>query len=406
MNFNSVKNFFLFCSGADLSILNRPECQGEQNKYAGIGSAVFFTAVFAFMSGSYALYTVFKSVWVAPLFGLIWAGFIFSLDRYIVSTLRKENGTYFGNRPLLNGMMQKIVELFKASPRIFLAIMLALVISKPLELKIFEQEIGEQLVLMGEQIKQDKEKAVRDRYDQDLTRKRLELSNYTTEIAAKEQYKNQMLDEATKESDGTGGSKIRNMGPIFRHKMDLALAAKQDFEAVKAKNQATVDTLKGYILAKEKALTTELSAMKHEPYDGLLARIAALGILTGKDQSMYWADLAIFILFMCIELAPLMFKILSDRGNYDTIQDTSEEVVRSRETERISEINDSINRRIKLRLGETQNIVSQELTSNKALMEKLATAQLSLADEIIQLWRDGELEKLKQNPTAYVKGLK
>jgi hypothetical protein len=406
MNFNGVKNFFLFCSGADLTILNRKECAGEHNKYAGIGSAVFFTAVFAFMSGSYALYTVFKSVWVAPIFGLIWAGFIFSLDRYIVSTLRKENGAYFGNRPLLNGVVQKTVELFKASPRIFLAIMLALVISKPLELKIFEQEIGEQLVLMDEQIKQDKEKAVRDRYDQDLGRKRAELSNYTTEIAAKEQYKNQMLDEATKESDGTGGSKIRNMGPIFRHKMDLAEAAKLDYEAVKTKNQATVDTLKTYILAKEKALTTELAAMKQEPYDGLLGRIAALGILTSKDKSMYWADLAIFLLFMCIELAPLMFKILSDRGNYDTIQDTSEEVVRSKETERISEINDTINRRIRLRLGETQNIVSQELTSNKALMEKIAEAQLSLADEIIQKWRDGELDKLKQNPTSYVKGLK
>ncbi len=49
-----LKQFFILCSGADTDILN--DCSiGEQNKYAGIGATVFFTAVMATIAASYAL---------------------------------------------------------------------------------------------------------------------------------------------------------------------------------------------------------------------------------------------------------------------------------------------------------------------------------------------------------------
>ena len=49
------------CSGADPDLLNESP-KSEQIKYAGIGGTVFFTAVMAFISGSYALFTVFDNV--------------------------------------------------------------------------------------------------------------------------------------------------------------------------------------------------------------------------------------------------------------------------------------------------------------------------------------------------------
>jgi len=52
-----LKQFFIVCSGSDTDILN--DCSiGEQNKYAGIGATVFFTALMTFIASSYALYTV------------------------------------------------------------------------------------------------------------------------------------------------------------------------------------------------------------------------------------------------------------------------------------------------------------------------------------------------------------
>ncbi|HEX9601587.1 MAG TPA: DUF4407 domain-containing protein, partial [Mariniflexile sp.] len=53
-----LKQFFIICSGSDTDILNQCS-KGEQNKYAGIGATVFFTALMAFIAASFALYTVF-----------------------------------------------------------------------------------------------------------------------------------------------------------------------------------------------------------------------------------------------------------------------------------------------------------------------------------------------------------
>ncbi|MDP5000633.1 MAG: DUF4407 domain-containing protein, partial [Flavobacterium sp.] len=51
-----LKRFFMLCSGVDSDIINGCS-NGEQNKYAGIGATVFFTAVMAFIASTYALFT-------------------------------------------------------------------------------------------------------------------------------------------------------------------------------------------------------------------------------------------------------------------------------------------------------------------------------------------------------------
>lgn len=85
-----LQRFFILCSGADTPILKTCSA-GEQNKYAGIGATVFFTALMAFIACSYALYTVFDNIYAAIFFGLVWGLLIFNLDRFIVSTLKKRN---------------------------------------------------------------------------------------------------------------------------------------------------------------------------------------------------------------------------------------------------------------------------------------------------------------------------
>ena len=114
---NAVQNFFLVCSGADRLILKRTPV--EINRYVGIGATIFFTGLFAFFAGAYALYTVFDSYLVAAVFGIFWGLMIFNLDRYIVSTMRKK-GQFFKDF----GMVV---------PRLILACLIAVVIAKPLE---------------------------------------------------------------------------------------------------------------------------------------------------------------------------------------------------------------------------------------------------------------------------------
>src|ERR1700710_1132812 len=130
---NKVTRFFWFCSGAHVDTLKKYPI--EHNKYIGIGATIFFTALFASLSGGYAMYFVFNgdafAVGFAILFGLIWGTAIFNMDRYIVSSIDKQGTT---NQQIL-----------QASPRILLAIMIGIVISRPLELKIFDKEIRQKL---------------------------------------------------------------------------------------------------------------------------------------------------------------------------------------------------------------------------------------------------------------------
>ena len=126
-----LQRFFIFCSGADADILDQCSA-GEKTKYAGIGATVFFTAVMAFIASGYALYTVFDNYFSAIFFGLIWGLLIFNLDRFIVSTIKKRDNFFD--------------EFLQATPRLVLAVIIAIVIAKPLELKIFEKEINQILL--------------------------------------------------------------------------------------------------------------------------------------------------------------------------------------------------------------------------------------------------------------------
>ena len=126
-----LKKFFISCSGVDKNIINNCS-DGEQNKYVGIGATVLFTAIMATIAASYALFTVFDNLYTAIFFGSIWGLLIFNLARFIVSTLKKGNS--------------KWTEFLQASPRILLAVIIAIVISKPLELKLFEKEINQVLL--------------------------------------------------------------------------------------------------------------------------------------------------------------------------------------------------------------------------------------------------------------------
>lgn len=130
---NPVCEFLWRCAGADVDILRK--CPGSQSRYTGVGSTIVFTAVMAWASCGYALYYVFDNYALAAFFGLLWALMIFCLDRFIVNSIP---GSLSLNKRLLFG-----------SPRLVMAIIIGVVISAPIEMKIFEKEISVKVLEQG-----------------------------------------------------------------------------------------------------------------------------------------------------------------------------------------------------------------------------------------------------------------
>jgi hypothetical protein len=300
-----LKRFFLLCSGVDSDIVN--SCSnGEQNKYAGIGATVFFTAIMAFIAGSYALFTVFDNVYTAVFFGLIWGFLIFNLDRFIVSTIKKRD-SYMD-------------EFIQASPRIALAIIIAIVISKPLEIKIFQKEIETVLLKEKNEMAMANKKQVTNYFQSDVDKNKAEMDSLKSDITKKEKEVNDLYATYITEAEGTAGTKKLGKGPVYAEKRMKHDAQLKALDSLKAANAVKIKEKE----AKAKTLQANLDkkVTQTQPiidgFDGLMARINALNKLPSLPS------IFIMLLFLAIETSPIFAKLLSPKGEYDFKQEDAE----------------------------------------------------------------------------------
>lgn len=293
-----LKRFFILCSGADRDLLSSCS-EGEQTKYAGIGATVFFTAIMAFIASSYALFTVFDNIYTASFFGFIWGLLIFNLDRFIVSTIRKRDRLWS--------------EFLQATPRIILAVIIAIVISKPLEIKIFEKEINTVLLKEKNQLAMANKKQVSDYFKSDLDKNKAEIDSLKSQLSKKEKEVNTYYETYIAEAEGTAGTKKLGKGPVFKEKIAKHDLAKKELDTLQKVNLAKIAEKE----KKAKTLQADLDKKVTETqpiidsFDGLMARINALGKLPSLPSFF------IMLLFLAIETSPIIAKLLSPKGEYD-----------------------------------------------------------------------------------------
>lgn len=358
-----VTRFFWFCSGAHIDTLKKYPI--EHNKYVGIGATIFFTALFAALSGGYAMYFVFNgdafAVGFAILFGLLWGTAIFNMDRYIVSSINKEGTT---NQQIL-----------QASPRILLAIMIGIVISRPLELKIFDKEIRQKLktaYLKGQRSKIDTlEKTYMQKYAMELgknTDLKKEKDSLERDInRSRYQLNQEVFGDKTNQTSGiTGyGTYAKQKQAILEEKearlktvtdnlgqMDQYLGARKDYEGLNSTR-----------------LFTEHQLDSLASIAGFSDRNWALGQLTytenGKrDLDTYLAISFIGYLFILFECLPVFVKLMSPKGPYDTaIAKTAEANIHLAERDKERDI------------AVTDNIYDHNLDTDIERRKKIITSQ-------------------------------
>lgn len=352
-----LKQFFIICSGADTKILEDSSL-GEQNKYAGIGATVFFTALMAFIAASYALYTVFDNMLAAIVFGFIWGLLIFNLDRYIVSTIKKTGNI--------------IDELIQASPRLILAMIIAVVISKPLELKIFEKEINQVLLEQKNDFTLANKEQIALQYTPNvdaLTNENLTLQN---QINTKETEVNSYYNTYIAEAEGREGTGLLGKGPVYKEKREKHDAELAALQALKETNTAKIQANEAQIASLNSAYETQVSSSQPiiDNFDGLMARVNALGELP------WLPSFFIFLLFLAIETSPIFAKLLSPKGEYDIKLNETEDQLKTwaaqNEAQRKAVLNTDhvINDRVYGDISEEEELYAYKKKIARELMKK------------------------------------
>lgn len=150
-----LKHFFWLLSGSNIELLK--DCPTEHNRHANIGLAIFTTTLLAFFTGCLAGFEFGgKEIFVAIVFGILWATLVFTIDRTMVLTLKKDpsKSKWERNKSLI------IPTLY----RIFLSALISFFISIPLELWVFRENIELQMQIDQDNIKIEKNLRSKDVY--------------------------------------------------------------------------------------------------------------------------------------------------------------------------------------------------------------------------------------------------
>jgi hypothetical protein len=335
--------FLWFCAGADASLL--VHCpHSDRVKYQGIGGIVLATAVLAFTSGSYAFYTVFcpkaetalsqdvhlPTVLQSMGAGLVWALIIFNIDRFIVSSTGKGDGS------------DSITwtQFSKALPRIVMALIIGVCISAPLEIRVLKPEIEAQLELEqneylgrlnahSDRLIEARRTELRRRVEE--AQKRLDDRTEYFEKRRLEIKEQRRLLEL--EAEGKTGSKKAGRGPAWQDKRDtldkMEAELEKDRERDKEKQaplEADQKTWKGELeaLDQELAAARQSNLKQARNLDGLLKRIQVSHEIGGSVP--WW----IMLLLLAIETGPIFFKMMLVRGAYDYLDENMKRLAAAR----------------------------------------------------------------------------
>ena len=363
-----LKQFFWMCSGADTDILQNCS-KAEQIKQAGIGGTVFFTAVMAFIASAYALYTVFDSIFAALFFGFVWGLLIFNLDRFIVSTIKKRDS--FSS------------ELTQAVPRIILAIIIAIVIAKPLELKIFEKEIDQVLLEEKNNLTLNNKEQIAAQYIPTVEKLNSDISGLKNEITGKESEVNSLYNTYIAEAEGREGTLKLGKGPVYKEKRDKHDTALAELQQLRKTNSLKISEKENQITSLQHEYTNKISETQPviDGFDGLMARITAL------EKLPWLPSFFIFLLFLCIETAPIIAKILAPKGEYDMkledIENTTKTWVTQKEDKR-------------KKMLQAEFALNDKIYNDLTEEEELYTYKRKTAREIMQLQADAFYNQQKR----------
>ncbi|MFY1619127.1 DUF4407 domain-containing protein [Micromonospora sp. WMMD736] len=422
-----TNRIFVWLAAADADILD--SCPSERHRYQTTGAAVLVTAVLGAVSGAFALNTAvgIPMGWAA-MGGLFWGLAIMSIDRMLIAGVTRRSTAR--------------ANLVAALPRLALALLIGTVISTPLVLRIFQDEINTQLEfnhrVAREAFARDIAEDPRFTAIPELTMRAATLQSTVDEVgggsvdddptvkrlSAEYQRINADYETADKavvcEKEGRCGSRKPGAGPAYQEKLDrrnrLATEREQARGALAAARVDAQRTLNGDQANARVSAAAELKTVREElerlggqrrfeeaEYsarlsndDGLLARIDALDDLRERDATLGLAYLALMLLVTALEMLPVLAKLLVFLGPVTTY-------------ERIRELREAR----EVQRSRTQSLIQEEeedarlLAGTRAATEKAereSRAHIDLHGMLLERWLQEQRDLIDRDPTRYVVG--
>jgi hypothetical protein len=316
------------------------------------------------------------------------------LDRFIISSTGKGDGT--------DSITWK--ELGQALPRIFIALILGVAISAPLEIKILQSEIDSEL----SKFQNDYSRDLNTQTDSVFKQKRLGLENnkmeyetklgiYDKDIAA---FDGQIDELVARQQSEMQDKRAYGFGPVAKKMQD-------DIETKRLEKDKFIALKKGDVDAWRKQLdfnNTELNKQSDElrneyqkndkkshGYDGLLKRIQISHEIGGPVP---WV---ILLVFLCIEMGPIFFKMMMTKGVYDFLVENHNHR---------KNVENGIYREDYIYEG-LKGVVHMEkwryleVESTKIEKEQKTASQNKINAEIIKEWETSKLKAVKDNPGKF-----
>lgn len=395
----AVMRFLWKCAGGDRYLLERAT-YSDQIKYMCLGGIVFATGAMAGLAGGYAFYTIFEergsaiensidvqTVFLSLFFGIVWGLMIFNIDRFIVTSTGKGDGT----EAITMG------ELKSAFPRILMGIIIAMTISKPVEIRMFKTEID--IKLREKQLEQQAEYQAK--VDKTYTDREILLEKEFGSIAKERDGLNERIKVAEKEYidqlNGRVPGSIPGDGKLagaLKNKLDDLINQLAVFDARNGKDLANLNKRKNELRTKKDKERNNNEKIANG-LDGLLERIKIAHEVAG-----FWISLFITLLFMAIELTPIFFKLMLTKTTYDYLAENRDELIKA---ENGIEVRYDY---YKDKQGiERHLIVNHE--ADKLIFEKIKVSEIQkqLTEYAVEKYKEREKKKIDDNLDDYIKSI-
>lgn len=396
----AIMRLFWKAAGADKYILER-STYGDQIKYLCLGGIILATGLMAGLAGGYAFYTIFeprgnainsfqtakdiKGVYdaihiptmiKAIIFGIIWGLIIFNIDRFIVTSTGKGDGTEDITGKEIKG----------ALPRIIMGAIIALTISKPVEIRMFKTEID--VKLHEKQIEQQQTyKAKTDSiYNSEIANKDKEIAKIEVQLQG-------MIERhAHLEKQYIEEARIIDVGPrakAIKAQMDRVAGEIKDLE--QNPDFVGIKKEKGEI-EERRQIDLQSSEKVSAGLDGLLERIKISHEISGWVISLF-----ITLLFMAIELTPIFFKLMLIKSPYDYMEENIKELIKAEN-----------GIEIKANYYQDKEGHERDLVINHQVLMllkekiRILESQSQLSEEALKSWTEKKKDEVRQNPGDYI----